>query len=203
MPPPHLFSGRSAKWPSSYNSQSCSLGSSPALKSPQPGHTYTHHVHESPMSSHDINNLPTNGCYDPSITASDYQVRLVYRSILDSGLTRSLHSTLDMSTTRLLTDPPSSFLHPHLHFHKQHRYLLQQHKSTYLQELYPQYRFILRECYLARLRNRRLSCSQHSTLPQSDHRPISKLSHKVRIPPMVASLFCDLSQARHHGLSIL
>jgi len=74
VPPPHLFSGRSATWPSSYTSQTCSLGSSPAIKSPQPPHTYGR-VQDSPMSSHSIPNLPTTGWYNPSIAAVDFQVR--------------------------------------------------------------------------------------------------------------------------------
>ncbi|KAF1930593.1 uncharacterized protein M421DRAFT_3630 [Didymella exigua CBS 183.55] len=72
-PPPHLFSGRSATWPSSYTSQACSLGSSPALKSPEQPHTYSR-MHENPMSSRNtINSLPTTGWYEPSISANDFQ----------------------------------------------------------------------------------------------------------------------------------
>ncbi|KAH6639321.1 hypothetical protein C7974DRAFT_388249 [Boeremia exigua] len=72
VPPPHLFSSRSATWPSSYASQAGSLGSSPAAKSPQPSHAFSR-MHERPMSSHNIDNLPTSGWYDPSMTAHDMQ----------------------------------------------------------------------------------------------------------------------------------
>ncbi|KAF3039767.1 hypothetical protein E8E12_008301 [Didymella heteroderae] len=72
VPPPNLFSGRSATWPSSYSSQAGSLGSSPASKSPQPPHPYIR-MHESPMSSHNINNLPTTCWYDTSISANEFQ----------------------------------------------------------------------------------------------------------------------------------
>jgi hypothetical protein len=132
--PPHLFQGRSATWPSSYNSQACSLGSSPAPKSPQPAHPYMDRMHESPMSSDNINSLPTSGWYDPSIMAPAYQVRLIYHSNLDWGLTQYLNSTPDMNITCLLTDPRISFLHPHLHSRKQGNCHHQQHKSTAQQE---------------------------------------------------------------------
>lgn len=86
VPPPHLFSGRSATWPSSYSTQACSLSSSSAIKSPQPTQPYNR-MHESHMSSHNINNLPTTGWYDNSLITPDYQVCLVLKSAMDIWLT--------------------------------------------------------------------------------------------------------------------
>ncbi|KAJ8106023.1 hypothetical protein OPT61_g9818 [Boeremia exigua] len=72
LPPPHLFPGKASPWPSSYTSQACSLGSSPATRSPQPPHTYIR-MHDRSMSSQNISQLPTPGWYDHSVTANEFQ----------------------------------------------------------------------------------------------------------------------------------
>lgn len=105
MPPPHLFTGRSATWPSSYTSQCSSLGSSPALKSPQPPHTYIR-MHESHMSLHNINTLPTTGWYDASITANDFQVCLVKSSCTrNTNLTIPVHWVWSLHPTSVFGGP--------------------------------------------------------------------------------------------------
>ena len=111
VPPPHLFSGRSATWPSSYTSQCSSLGSSPALKSPQPPHTYSR-LHESQMSSHNINNLPTTGWYDASITANDFQVCLVKSSCArNTNFTIPVHWIRSLCPTSVFSGPFPTFIH--------------------------------------------------------------------------------------------
>lgn len=131
VPPPHLFSGRSATWPSSYTSQACSLGSSPALKSPQLPHTFSR-MHESPMSSHNINNLATTGWFDPSVAANDFQVCSIGQvDVQTTDLV--LISTLDTNLTSHL-DLQWSFLHLHPRTGKEARSAHQQHMPTHRQE---------------------------------------------------------------------
>ncbi|KAJ4991240.1 hypothetical protein SVAN01_03368 [Stagonosporopsis vannaccii] len=72
VPPPHLFPGKSATWPSSYVSQTYPLSSSPAAKSPQLPQTYDR-IHVKPMPSHNINHLPASGWYGPSMTSNEVQ----------------------------------------------------------------------------------------------------------------------------------
>jgi hypothetical protein len=111
VPLPHLFSGRSATWPSSYTPQASSLGSSPALKSPQPPHTYSR-MHESPMSSHNINNLPTTGWYDASVTANDFQVCPVHsRCSRYTNLTVPVHWVRSLYPTSIFSGPFPTFVH--------------------------------------------------------------------------------------------
>ena len=111
VPPPNLFSGRSATWPSSYSSQAGSLGSSPASKSPQPPHPYIR-MHESPMSSHNINNLPTTCWYDTSISANEFQVCFVESNCTTTtDFTISVQRIGSLHPTPVFNCPLSTFIY--------------------------------------------------------------------------------------------
>lgn len=134
VPPLHLFSRRSAPWPSSYTSQSCPLGSSPALKCSQP-HKHSR-MHKSPMSSHNTSDQATGGWFDPSMAANDFQVCPTGHAHTQTTDTMA-SSTLDTNITlRLGLQWP--FLHDQAHTRKEPRDPHPQHMPTHQPKDCPQ-----------------------------------------------------------------
>jgi hypothetical protein len=76
-PPPHLLQGKSDSWPCPYNPHEYPAPeSSPSPMSPQSLQSYMSNMSDSPLSSQELNHLPSSSWYGPSVSAPDsHQVR--------------------------------------------------------------------------------------------------------------------------------